>query len=115
MNRLSIYCGNVYYPTSSTDDLTGSLGKYGLAVCRHLQQHRPDLYRQWQSSGYLNKFLLCLDARYETWKIKMVQHLKEHEYTQNSIPMGRVQSAFTIEAQADSLMLALLEQELKTL
>ncbi len=114
MNRLPSDSGSVYYPSPSTDDLTGKLGRYGQTARRYLQENRTDLFRQWQKSGYLQEFLLSLDARYETWKTKMVQHLKESEYTQTSSLMSKAH-AYHIQTQADSFVLALLHEELLSL
>ncbi len=109
MNRLPSL-GNVYYPTSSTDDLYGKLGKYGQTAHSYLIENRVELYRHWQKAGYLNEYLLGLDARYEAWKNKMVHHMNERITLLNT-----TQRAYRIQAEADTFVLALLQEELHNL
>ncbi len=110
MNRLPSYSPNVYYPTHSSDDLTGKLGKYGQTARSYLLENHAELYRQWQKAGYLNEYLLSLDLRYETWKTKMVHHMNERITLLNT-----AQRAYRIQSEADTFVLTLLYEELRSL
>ncbi len=107
---------SLYYPSNTTPLLSGKLGKYGLTARRYLLENRFDLFKEWQSNGNLDEYLVHLDARYEQWKEKTVKSLRQNApYSENGVYLTRAQHIYSVETQADEFVRSLLFEELDCL
>lgn len=107
---------NLYYPAPTVESMTENLGEYGLAARKFLLENRPALYKQWQTAGSLNEYLLGLDARYQTLKVKMIKQLEQNDSSLESTRfLASASRRYAIEAQAEEFVNTLLSQELEYL
>lgn len=107
---------NIYYPIPPAEHTTENLGEYGLTAKRFLQKYRPALYDEWRKAGSLSGYLLQLDARYQTLRVKTIQRLEQSEDALESTRfLATSQRGYAIQAQAEEFVAALLTQELEEL
>lgn len=107
---------DIYYPAPQATHSTENLGEYGLTAKRFLQKHRPALYDEWNKAGSLNDYLLRLDARYQTLRMKTIRRLEQNEDALESTRfLASCQRGYAIQAQAEEFVATLLTQELEEL
>lgn len=114
MNKKQAEHTGIYYSGAHGVHPLRTLGRYGRAAYRYLCSNRTELLCQWESAGYLEQYLLSLDARYEAYSHTAARDAEAALLRLDAGLLG-IRREYAILSRAQEHTLSLLHRELAAL